>query len=617
MLRSMLLAAGWMIIITLAGCAGGGAGDDDDDAVATPTPATAIDADGDGYTSDEDCNEQDPEIHPGATEICDQVDNNCNSQTDEGFPTETYYPDQDGDTFGDSDGEVSACSAPDGYVTRGDDCDDTNADVNPTAVEVACNGVDENCSGMDDDHPDRDGDGYDICESDVAGSDGLEIDCDDTVGKTHPGAAESCDERDNDCDGDVDEDLPLNTYYLDADGDLHGTPDETIEACGPPAGYVSNADDCDDDNSTTFEGAPETLADNIDSNCNGYADWLITVSATGDPGYAGDGGPVSEASFNEPHGLAIDRAGNIYVADTGNHVIRKIDTDGTVTTIAGTGNADFFDGIGTSAAFDTPTGLACDGLNLYIADTGNHRIRKYDPRTELITTVAGSETQGYGGDGGFAMNAQLSAPQGVAITTTQDLYIADTGNHVIRMVSPMANPAATPIIETIAGNGSAGYDGDGGPASDAVLNAPAGITVDTNGTIFFADTGNHVIREIERGSIRRYAGTYESSGYDSFDEGTTATYASLDSPTAITLNTSKVVFFCDTGNNRVRQVTADVAEGYVLWTVAGNGETVDDTGAAGAARSVALDSPQGLVIDGDGNLWIADTGHGWIRMLIP
>ncbi len=604
-----------VFILALGACSkDSGSGDDDGDA-GTPTPLA--DADGDGYAVDEDCNDADAAIYPGATEVCDQVDNNCDGIADEGFPMETYYPDQDGDGYGDDGGAVTSCASPDGYVSQNGDCDDSDAGVNPAATEEVCNGVDEDCSGMTNDHPDQDGDGYDICAPEVPSSDGLEVDCDDASSQTYPGASESCDEVDNDCDGVVDEDLELVTYYRDADADLHGDPDDTVEACAPPPGYVSEGDDCDDTDATVFPGAPEVYQDGTDSNCNGYSDYVVTVSGTG-PGFSD--GDLSEARFNNPSGMVMDRQGNLYVADTGNHAIRKIAEDGTVSTIAGTGTAGLADTYGSSAQFDSPTALAIDstGSTLYIADTGNNRIRALDLVSKYVTTVVGDGETQYEGEEGFAMDAHLNAPQGLAYTSTSFLLVADTGNHIIRQAGPFGK-SGTPLVQTIAGTGEAGQVDNpqsSAAATSVPLDTPKGIVVDTTGTIYFSDSGNQTVREIEKGQTILFAGIQDDTTIYN-DDGSMPTAGTFNNPSALVMNTSRLIIVCDTGNNRLRAVITDNATRYIV-TIAGSAELDPDTYVSeGEAREVPLSAPNGGALDLGGVLWFSDTGHHVIRKLIP
>ena len=230
---------------------------------------------------------------------------------------------------------------------------------------------------------------------------------------------------------------------------------------------------------------------------------ITTVAGTGRPGFSGDGGPATEAEVSHPFGLDVDQAGAIYVADFGNRRVREIDPSGIITTIAGTGKpGDAGDGgPGVEATIGSVTGLASDGTgNLLIADQFNYRIRKLTPRG-IITTVAGNGRQGAGGDGGAATAAELSYPAGVGADTKGNVYIADQDGNRIRKVAPSG------IIETAAGSGIAGYDGDGGPAAKALLWFPFDVVVSPSGDLFFTDRFNQCIRKVDpRGMITTVAG---------------------------------------------------------------------------------------------------------------
>ena len=279
-------------------------------------------------------------------------------------------------------------------------------------------------------------------------------------------------------------------------------------------------------------------------------------------GYSGDGGPAALAQLTGPRGLALDAAGNLYVADSGNHAIRRIAKDGTITTIAGNGVRGFSGdgGRATRARLNTPTGVAFDSRgNLYIADTLNHRVRKVN-RAGTIATIAGSGalstvshgTGGFGfsGDGGPAVLAQLSIPEGVAVDSRGNVYIADTGNDRIRKVDTKG------IIRTIAGTGKHSYSGDGRPAVRANLYAPVGLAVGPGGSLYFSERDHHAVRMITaRGMMVAVAGRGGIRGYTR--GGGAAIQAKLNDPQGIAFGRVGELYLADAGNLRIRVVWPD------------------------------------------------------------
>lgn len=330
----------------------------------------------------------------------------------------------------------------------------------------------------------------------------------------------------------------------------------------------------------------------------------VTVAGTGVTGYAGDGGAAGAATLSSPSAIAYDANGNLFFADTDNHVIREIlKSGGTIVTVAGTGIAGFSgDGsTATAAQLDTPTGIALDPFgNLYIADSHNHRIREVVNGT--ITTAAGTGTSGFSGDGGQAAAAQLALPTAVAIDRNGRLLVADTNNQRIRSV-------VNGIITTIAGNGEELFAGDGGAAIAASLDQPTGLAVDPSGNLYIADKRNHRIRRVNTaGVISTFAGSGASPFSGAFGgDGGAATKAALARPVGVSVDNNGNVLIVDTNNQRVRQVT-----GSVIGTLAGSGEQ-GFAGDGGALTSADLNAPKSAITDSTGNLLIADTLNGRLR----
>ncbi len=331
------------------------------------------------------------------------------------------------------------------------------------------------------------------------------------------------------------------------------------------------------------------------------AEGIIETVAGSDP-FHEDGVPAIAAQLNSPQGVAVDGAGNLFIADTSNHRIRKVDPAGVISTVAGDRTRGFGgDGAPAIAAqLNSPQGVAVDGAgNLFIADTSNHRIRKVDA-AGLISTVAGDGTWGFSGDGGAATTAQLRHPSGVAVDGAGNLLIADTNNYRIRKVD------AAGLISTVAGGGMRVPIGDGGPATAARLFRPSGVAMDGAGNLFIADTFNHRIRKVDAaGLISTVAG---GSRGDSIGDGGPATAARLSYPSGVAMDGAGNLFIADEFNHRIRKVDA----AGIISTVAGGsrGDSIGDGGPATAAR---LSSPSGVAVDGAGNLFIADTSNHRIR----
>ncbi len=326
---------------------------------------------------------------------------------------------------------------------------------------------------------------------------------------------------------------------------------------------------------------------------------ISTVAGTGERGFGGDGGPATEALLANPYGVAVDGAGNLYIVDLGNLRIRKVDSSGTISTVAGTGERGFGGdgGPATEALLANPYGVATDSAgNLFIADRNNHRIRKVDS-TGTISTIAGTGERGFGGDGGPATDAQLFFPYGVALDAAGNLYFTDSVNNRIRKVDSMGT------ISTIAGTGERGFGGDGGPAVQAQLASPYGVAVDGAGNLFIADSFNHRIRKVDSsGVISTIAGPGESG------DGGPAGGAQLRSPSGVAVDDSDNLYIADTGNHRVRKVDSM----GTISTIAGTGER-GFGGDGGPAVQAQLASPSGVAVDGAGNLFIADTRNQRIR----
>ncbi|MBV9968189.1 MAG: hypothetical protein JO008_21135 [Alphaproteobacteria bacterium] len=279
---------------------------------------------------------------------------------------------------------------------------------------------------------------------------------------------------------------------------------------------------------------------------------ISTVAGNGEPGYTGDGGPAVRASLNEPYGIAIDRAGNIFVADRLNRRVRRVDAaQGTITTVAGTGEAAYYGdgGRGVRAGLAEPNGLALDAeeRHLYIADVADHRVRAVDLSSGTIDTFAGTGVAEHGGDGGPAREARIFGARAVKLGPDGTVYILERQGSSLRAVDP-----ATRIINTVAGTTGRGYSGDGRPALQAVFDAPKEMAIDPDGNILIVDTENHSIRLIDRatGIVTTIAGGHKGAGGD----GGPADKAGLDRPHGAVVGPDGAIYIGDTNNHRIRKV---------------------------------------------------------------
>ncbi len=395
---------------------------------------------------------------------------------------------------------------------------------------------------------------------------------------------------------------------------------------------------------------------------------IVTVAGNGEADYRGDGEMATEASLNEPKGVALDRAGNLYIVDAENHLIRKVSADtGRIQTVAGTARTDLgagpsvraeprpplgtdevdllsdppehtpdryvqvsdlsgtvrfvtgkidqgqvqFHGDGgpaTQASLNFPSGVAVarDGT-LYIADTRNHRVRRVDANTGVITTVAGTGQARCSGDGGAARAAALNEPTAVALDEARDaLYIADQSNNRVRRVN-----LSTGLITTVAGTGEAGYNGDGIPAAEASIAGPSGLAVGPDGTLYVADTFNGRIRAVdpESGAIRTIAGDGSQYRYQGIpNEWST----NLSRPHAIALDAEGHILVTDSDSHLIRRWDC---RKKIVTRVAGNG-SAQYGGDGGAALEASLNYPFGVAVDAQGNVFVADTFNHRIRKII-
>ena len=337
-----------------------------------------------------------------------------------------------------------------------------------------------------------------------------------------------------------------------------------------PAASIANAGSASVTVANPGAGTSDPVTFSIQSSARNGT--IATVAGTGTAGYSGDGGTATGAALKQPYGVAVDSAGNLYIADTNNNVVRKVTGSGSIATVAGNGDSGYAGdgGTATSATLRQPRGVAVDAAgNVYIADTNNNAIRKVSPNGTITTLATG---------------VNLYNPGGIAVDGAGNLFIADTGNSLIRKM------ATDGTVSTVAGNGGYGPGGDGGPAASAQLESPTAVAVDASGNIYIADTNSGVVRKVTRdGRIATLGGS------------------TMKQPRSVAVDTAGNVYV-STQNNMVRRVTpAGVAS-----TVAGNAFG-GYSGDGGNASDAELSAPGGLALDASGNLYIADTGNSVVR----
>ncbi len=337
---------------------------------------------------------------------------------------------------------------------------------------------------------------------------------------------------------------------------------------------------------------------------------ITSPVGTGEKGFSGDGGAADKAKLDQPFDVAFDKAGNLYFSDTFNHRIRKVDPKtGVISTVAGNGKKGFAgDGAkATDANLNEPYGIELDADgNLYIVDRLNYCVRKVDAKTLAITTIAGvGGKSGFGGDGGAADKALLVEPNGICLDGKGKLYIADVAGHRVRVVN-----LAKGQIDTLAGNGKGATTGDGGALKDAVLFGPRAVAIAPSGKLLIVERNGHCVRVVDlaKGTIDRFAGTGKK-GYTG--DGGKALDATFDGPKEIDIDKDGNVFVVDTENEAIRKIDAKTG---IVTTMAGKGKSkTPGLGDNGAATAATLGRPHGVAVGLDGALYIGDTNSHRIR----
>ncbi|MBX7221995.1 MAG: Ig-like domain-containing protein [Blastocatellia bacterium] len=462
---------------------------------------------------------------------------------------------------------------------------------------------------------------------------------------------------------------------VDSKGNLYTSDYQTVIRIEAQTRKITNLLSTEGLRAFTLDSKDNLLVVDVECDCIKRLDAaggrVTTVAGTGQGGFAGDGGPPAQARFLDPTDIAVDTEDNLYIADRGNHRIRRIEADfSRISTVAGNGNGAFSGDGGSAleASLNSPTGMTVDGDgNLFIADTDNHRVRQVDFQTGIITTLAGKEGPGgFSGDEGNPLQAQLNQPVAVVVDGEANVYISDAGNNRVRVVYTGETPAEN-LIYTLAGQGAVDFGGedvegprgrlfqpsgvavnangdvlvadtqigrirqlehetrllatiaglrsgsglgDGGPALNAFLSLPGALAVDTAGNILILDSGLCMVRRIDNsGRIERLAGIGGEFGFGG--DGGPALNARFNQPLGMALDRQGNIFLADSGNHRIRRIDAKT---QVTSTFAGTGQT-GFGGDGGPAITARFEFPTALAFDSQGNLYCADSGNRRIRRI--
>jgi DNA-binding beta-propeller fold protein YncE len=340
--------------------------------------------------------------------------------------------------------------------------------------------------------------------------------------------------------------------------------------------------------------------------------WIITTAAgTGEKGYAGDGGPAARAQLNGPFDVGFDSAGNLYFSDTFNHCVRRVDArNNVIVTVAGCGEPGYSGDGGPAihARFNEPYGIAVDKSgNVYVADRHNHCVRRVDAASGNVTTFAGNGSSGFSGDDGPAARAGMVEPNGLALDPGQTrLFVADVADHRLRVVD-----LASGTIWTFAGTGEAEHSGDGGPATKAGIYGARAVKIAADGTVYILERQGSTLRAVDprTGIVTTIAGT----GLRSYtgDNGP-ALAATFDAPKELAIDRDGNLLIVDTENHAIRRI--DLRSRTVV-TIAGNGRQGGE-GDGGPAVAASLDRPHGAAVAPDGSIYIGDTNNHRVRRLV-